>query len=252
MNIMRMSVRLLLLVLVSFCIYGCSPYGCTDEYANNFEEDAGTDDGTCTYSSRTISFYTNSSVGGDIHVELSVSSTNDYYIVYGDESPSSSVNFDINDAYYPLCGYENLAVFNRFTSKLYNYDAHDKDGNTWSGTVSAEAGQCKLVELNRDPNAYGTIHLYTSKSGNNNLEAIANPMGNSFDDNRTIVFNESDVYSSSAPSCGNASYGILRSKVGSANVNVQSTNPFNKKIDVNIPVTVNPQGCTLVDIADYI
>lgn len=249
---MKMNAVLWLFLLSSVCFVSCTPYGCTDEYADNYEEDAIEDDGTCTYSSRTISFYTNSTIGGEIYIELSVSPTEDYFSNYGEEYPSATFNFDPNDAYYPLCGYENLANFERYTTRKYYYDAHDKDGNVWSGTVSAQAGECKQVELFRDPNAYGTIHLYSTNTGSDNLRAVSNPTGSDSDNDRSIEFNLNSIYSSTEPICGQGTEGILRSKVGSAIINVQNTNPFNKKVDVNINVVVNPQGCTIVNLADYI
>lgn len=196
------------LLLFSSCLV---KEGCTDENASNFDVDAEEDDGSCTFPTRKFSFYTTSPIGGKIHVELSSSHSDQnayssfYYTGTTPPSTGAEFNFDPFDENYPVCGLPNLGVFERVTSDTYYYDAFDELGNVWSGTVSAEPGVCKLVEINRDSSQYKKMVFYYDQSipgVSGSVKVIINPHSNAdVNRRRTTILEVSNLFSSSSPSC---------------------------------------------------
>lgn len=135
---------------------GCKKEGCTDTDANNYDEKADTDDGTCTYDSeKFIGVYTSTSpcvAGGSWNTTISASSSSKTKVVVtniGGLGSSATATADIDGS----------------TIKINSQSVIDSDGDSW--TVSSTSGTLSGTSINLTITyTFGVSNLTCSETWN--------------------------------------------------------------------------------------
>lgn len=140
------KVSFLLFGAMLLVLAGCKKEGCTNPDAVNYSEDAGKDDGTCTFEGSAVFWYgqnTSTQLSNDGAITLT------YYVndnVVG--SSATSVFWTAS----PTCrqnGSVTVTVdLGNATNKSYTYRVQDQDGWVyWEGVQNFTANTCEAVEL---------------------------------------------------------------------------------------------------------
>lgn len=250
---MKIKYFLFLLVLLGIHFGFTSCEGCTDSNATNYDAQAREDDGSCIYNpvNRKFGFSTNHSTGGEIYVEIS--QDKDFSRpTYGSRNVGIWFNKDESDKFWPECGISKLAYFERNFTQDFYYDAHDRVGNSWHGTVTADEHECKLIELNRDPKFYSHILFYTSVKSQNveQITARVDTTGGIYDKFKTVQIDINRNYYSSKPNCESVNgSNKLVTKAGTIEVDLYVNS---KRKHFKLYVETPPAGCAAVDLANYL
>lgn len=237
-------------LIASILLFGCSS-GCMVEGASNYDPDA-VNEGYCAYEPCTLSFYTNTTLGGNIHVELSNPSLNtDPFFYYwnstNDFEQRSSVDFnrDEEDPYYPLCKASNLGRFYRIANNTLYYDAFDEIGNTWSGAVELKPHECRLIELKRGI-TQGDILIYSGNLMNSDFNVTID-QGSS--NEKTILCYRNELYEPNTPSCNGTTGVRTKSNLGAVQVKMrENVSPYTER---TVVVQVVQGTCTMINISDH-
>lgn len=108
----------------------CEKEGCTDVEAENYDSDAESDDGSCTYSAQCIFWMKNNLGKIDIYIEGKYKGTISTY--------SNSM---------PYCGTPNFVTFEGISGRTYFFKAKSRSGFVWYGGVSLDKEACITIML---------------------------------------------------------------------------------------------------------
>lgn len=155
-NSARTIGAVIMIGLVSVTYTGCKQDGCTDVDANNYDEKADTDDGTCTYDyEQFVGTYTTTSPcvsGASWNTTIAGSSTSKKKVVVsniGGLGTSASVVADIVGS----------------TIQIPSQSAIDSDGDSW--TISSTTGTLSGTSVNLTVTyTFGTSNLTCSETWN--------------------------------------------------------------------------------------
>jgi len=130
-----------------FSLNSCSKKGCTDPDADNFNADAGKDDGTCNFSGR-VMFWFNGQTADSLYYNYS-----DYLNITVDGQNVGQYTSDLDsDNSAPDCGTSGRITVEKDLgsdkTKLFTYSVVDEDGNQiWGGNLEFTANTCERIEL---------------------------------------------------------------------------------------------------------
>lgn len=120
--------KLFIVMLVQF--NSCEKEGCTDVAAENYDSDADSDDGSCSYSAQCI-FWTKTNLGKiDIYLEKKYIGT------------ISSYSYSI-----PYCETPNFVTFEGISGRVYNFMAKSRSGYVCYFSVLLDKEACISIML---------------------------------------------------------------------------------------------------------
>lgn len=124
---------------------GCKTEGCTDQNAVNWNSDADTNDGSCTFEGKVVFWY-----GEEVAIEKGQFATAYSFYVDGQLVGSQAVSMFWNGA--PDCDQAASITATKdlgpVTSYAAEYEVIDDAGFVvWSGIVNFQANTCEALEL---------------------------------------------------------------------------------------------------------
>jgi hypothetical protein len=135
-------------------------YGCTDYSATNYDSDAGMDDGSCEYEGQAMWW---------IGYDLGVGTINVYFRGYYEGQISSYYS------YAPSCDASGC-VTATYDTGSYLWYARADDGTYWSGSwITIYANDCSTMKLTLKKDGKPSMELVSDEG---NADAIPQPIAN--------------------------------------------------------------------------
>jgi len=118
-----------ILVLTMMIVGSCKKDGCTDKTANNFDEKAKNDDGTCTYDMGTITFWISTGSNGTVAIDVDNVNQGTVTEFYGVNPPADCENAD-------------GCVTATLKTGYHTYTATGSAFGSWSGSFTLVKDEC--------------------------------------------------------------------------------------------------------------
>ena len=134
-----------LMTAVIILITGCKTEGCTDQNAVNWNSEADTNDGSCTFEGKIVFWY-----GEEVATEKAEFATAYSFYVDGELVGSQAVDVYWTGA--PDCDQDASITVTRDLGSVTSYAAEyevvdDANEIVWSGIVNFQANTCEALEL---------------------------------------------------------------------------------------------------------